>query len=69
MTLIKKLFSTTNYLERGERIIKIHKGKYTTYRRYLTSNPSLAEQYLAFVGKNPGVVYIRFDKNKQRFTA
>jgi len=66
--LFKKLFSSKDYLERGKRIISIHKGKYTTYRNYLNENPDMAEQYVSFVGKHPDAVYIRWDKNRQEFT-
>lgn len=66
--LFKKLFSSKDYLERGRRIISIHKGKYTTYKNYLNINPDKAEEYLSFVGKHPDAVYIRWDKARQRFT-
>lgn len=69
MSVFSKLFSPKSYLERGEKIIKLHKGKYTTYQKYLAVDPSIAEQYLAFVGKHPDAVYIRWDKDKHRFTS
>lgn len=69
MSIFSKLFSTKNYLERGEKIIKIHKGKYTTYQKYLSVDPAIAEQYIAFIGKHPDAVYIRWDKEKHRFTS
>lgn len=69
MSIFSKLFSTKNYLERGEKIIKIHKGKYTTYHKYLSVDPAIAEQYLAFIGKHPDAVYIQWDKEKRRFTS
>lgn len=68
MSVFSKLFSSKNYLERGEKIIKIHKGKYTTYQKYLSIDPVIAEEYLSFVGKHPDAVYIRYDKDKKRFT-
>lgn len=68
MAIFSKLFSTKNYLERGEKIIKLHKGKYTTYQKYLSVNPEIAEKYLTFIGKHPDAVYIRYDKDKERFT-
>lgn len=67
--LFSKFFSPKNYLERGERIIKLHKGKYETYQKYVSVNPDIAEQYLAFIGKHPDAVYIKWDKAKERFTS
>jgi len=66
--LFKKIFSSKDYLERGRRIIAIHKGKYTTYKNYVNVNPNMAEAYLSFVGKHPDAVYIKWDKTRQRFT-
>lgn len=63
-----KLFPGKDYLERGRRIISIHKGKSTTYQNYLTINPEIAELYLTFIGKHPDAVYIRWDKDKHKFT-
>jgi len=65
----KKLFSPKDYSERGQQIISIHKGKYTTYQKYLSVSPEIAEKYLYFVGKHPDAVYIRWDKDKSRFTS
>lgn len=69
MSIFSKLFTPKNYLERGERIIKIHKGKYTTYQKYLSLDPSIAQEYLSFIGKHPDAVYIRWDKDKRKFTS
>lgn len=66
--ILAKLFSPKDYIQRGQRIISLHKGKYTTYQKYLSLNPEIAEQYLAFVGKHPDAVYIHWDKQKQKFT-
>ncbi|OYT17771.1 MAG: hypothetical protein B7C24_00955 [Bacteroidetes bacterium 4572_77] len=69
MSILSKLFPSKDYLERGKKIIAIHKGKYTTYYKLLGSDPHLAELYLDFVGRNPDAVYIRWDKERKRFTA
>lgn len=65
---LSKIFTPKDYTERGRKVIAIHKGKYTTYHKYLDINPDVAEKYLAFIGKHPGAVYIRWDKAKERFT-
>ena len=67
--LFSKLFPAKDYTKRGEKIIAIHKGKYTTYQKYLNVNPEIAEKYLAFIGKNPSAVYIKWDKDRKRFTS
>jgi len=64
-----KIFQSTDYIERGKKIIAIHKGKYTTYYKLLSSNPTLAKEYLDFVGRHPDAIYIRWDKEKKKFTA
>lgn len=66
--LFGKLFQGKDYSERGKKIMNIHKGKYTTYQKYLEINPAIAEQYLQFIGKHPDAVYIRWDKAKSKFT-
>ncbi len=66
--LLSKIFHSTNYLERGKKIIALHKGKYTTYYKLLSTDPDLAELYLDFVGHHPDAVYIRWDKERKRFT-
>jgi len=66
---ITKLFAHKDYYERGKKIILIHKGKYTTYQKYRETSQELADKYLDFVGKNPDAIYIRWDKEKKRFTA
>lgn len=64
-----KLFPAKDHYKRGEKIIAVHKGKLTTYQKYLSVNPEIAEKYLSFIGKHPGAVYIRWDQNKEQFTS
>ena len=66
--LFGKLFQGRDYSERGRKLITLHKGKNTTYHKYLQVNPEIAEQYLQFIGKHPDAVYIRWDKTKSKFT-
>ncbi len=66
--LLLKLFSHRDYLEQGKKIISVHRGKYSTYQKYLSTDPQIAEDYLLFVGKHPEAVYIKWDKEKHKFT-
>ncbi len=66
---LSKLFPAKDYLKLGEKVICIHKGKYTTYQKYLNINPEIAEKYLYFIGKNPSAVYIRWDEARSQFTS
>ncbi|GEM_PF-2696472 len=66
--LLSKLFPGRDYLEHGKRIISLHRGKYSTYHKYLSTDPAIAEDYLRFLGKHPEAVYIKWDKDKRKFT-
>lgn len=65
---LSKIFTPKDYSERGKKVISVHKGKQTTYQKYLDINPVVAQKYLSFIGKHPGAVYIRWDQAKERFT-
>ncbi len=66
---LSRLFPTKDYKKLGEKIICIHKGKYSTYQNYLDINPDIALKYLNFIGKNPDAVYIHWDETKERFVS
>jgi len=65
---LSKLFPAKDYQKLGEKIICIHKGKYTTYQKYMNVNPEIAQKYLCFIGKNPDAVYIKWDESAEKFT-
>ncbi len=54
--------------QRALAIIRSHIGKERVYEFYKKTNPSLADQYLSFIGRNPDAQYIRWNTDKDEFS-
>lgn len=58
-----------NWKEKGLKVVNGHKGKRKVYEIYQKADPVIADEYLKFLAKQPDAVYIKWDKEKNKFVS
>ena len=69
---IMNIANASQFTKKEKTALKViygHAGKRFVYEAYSATAPEMAQKYLQFISKNPWELYIKWDKEKQRFVA